>query len=156
MRALSVSTPPITGHDSGSAPMTRSPTWAVSRLKSTLTTPKTSARRKRGRQRAPAAPVLQAAQTPSTARSVAASGQGLRPTSGGRLAATAQMIQARGSSGRARLGAHATASARRQTARAIAEPAMTTRMAAAAAVVGRIGRRRVHHGRHAIRQDRAE
>ena len=33
MSALSVSTPPITGHDSGSVPMTRSPTWAVSRLK---------------------------------------------------------------------------------------------------------------------------
>src|SRR5918993_5549937 len=76
--------------------------WTVRRLKSTLTTPKTTARRKRGRQRAPAAPVLQAAQTPTTARSVAASGQGLRPTRGGRLAATAQMIHARGSSGRAR------------------------------------------------------
>ena len=68
--------------------------WAVSKLKSTLTAPKTSARRKRGRQGAPAIPVLQAPQTPSVAKSVAASGQGLRPTSGGKLAATAQMTHA--------------------------------------------------------------
>ena len=47
-------------------------------------------------------PLLEAAQTPSTAKSVAASGQGLRPTSGGTLAAIAQTIHARGSSGRVR------------------------------------------------------